>query len=142
MDTSTVPREVSDAVDTLGRRVARRRHRPIEEKRAIVEASLQSGASVAEVARRYEVNANQVFAWRRLYAQGLLEQHSRRMSGRKLVPIKLLESVSSPADVAPVCSVSPVPGTLTIELPSGARVAVNGCIDAALFTQALSLLLR
>ena len=30
------------------------------------------GISVAQVARRYEVNANQVFAWRRLADQGLL----------------------------------------------------------------------
>lgn len=142
MDTSTVTSEGSGAVDTLGRRVTRRRHRTIEEKRAIVEASLKLGASVAEVARRYEVNANQVFAWRRLHAQGLLEQHSRRISGRKLVPIKVLEAVSSFAGVPDVPSVSPVVGTLSIELPSGARIAVNGSIDAALLTQALSVLLR
>lgn len=138
MGTCTITGEVLGAVDTLGRHVARRRHRTIEEKRAIVEASLRPGASVAEVARRYEVNANQVFAWRRLHAQGLLEQHSRRMSGHKLVPVKVLEAIGSSSAVADV----PAAGTLTIELPSGARVAVNGGIEAALLAQALSLLLR
>lgn len=142
MDTSTHPNEVVSATDTLGRRIAPRRHRTIEEKQRIVAESFEPGASVAEVARRYEVNANQVFAWRRLHAQGLLEQHSRRMSGRKLVPIKVLEAIGSSSAVADVPSASTVAGTLTIELPSGARVAVNGCIDAALLTQALSLLLR
>lgn len=142
MDTSTVAGEVSGAVDTLGRRVARRRRRTIEEKRAIVEATLKPGASVAEVARRYEVNANQVFGWRRLHARGLLEQHSRRMSGRKLVPVKVLEAMGSSAAVAPVLSVHPVTGTLNIELPSGARIAVSGAIDATLLEHALRALLR
>src|ERR687894_1323216 len=47
----------------------RRRHRAWPEalKREIVAASLVPGASVSRVARRYDVNANQVFAWRRRY---------------------------------------------------------------------------
>lgn len=39
-------------------------------KRQIVEETLQPGASVSRVARKYGVNANQVFCWRRLYQQG------------------------------------------------------------------------
>src|SRR3954451_210839 len=47
----------------------RRRHRawPESLKREIVSATLQPGSSVSRVARRYDVNANQVFAWRRRY---------------------------------------------------------------------------
>ena len=41
-----------------------RRRRSAEEKRRIVEETLEAGASVARVARRHEVNANQVFYWR------------------------------------------------------------------------------
>ncbi len=46
-----------------------RRYRswPESLKREIVAASLVPGASVSRVARRYDVNANQVFAWRRRY---------------------------------------------------------------------------
>ena len=46
-----------------------RRYRswPESLKREIVAASLMPGASVSRVARRYDVNANQVFAWRRRY---------------------------------------------------------------------------
>ena len=46
-----------------------RRYRawPESLKREIVAATLLPGSSVARVARRYDVNANQVFAWRRRY---------------------------------------------------------------------------
>ena len=52
----------------------RRRNRSWPEalKREIVAASFEPGASVSVVARRYEVNANQVFGWRKLYRDGLL----------------------------------------------------------------------
>jgi transposase len=36
-------------------------------KREIVAASLKPGSSVSKVARHYDVNANQVFAWRKRY---------------------------------------------------------------------------
>src|SRR3954467_8950941 len=45
------------------------RHRawPESLKREIVAATLLPGASVSRGARRYDVNDNQVFAWRRRY---------------------------------------------------------------------------
>ena len=51
----------------------RRRHRawPESLKREIVAATLLPGASVSRVARRYDVNTNQVFAWRRRYRDGV-----------------------------------------------------------------------
>ncbi len=47
----------------------RRRNRswPVALKREIVAASLAPGSSVSLVARQYDVNANQVFSWRKLY---------------------------------------------------------------------------
>ncbi|WP_175991788.1 transposase, partial [Burkholderia stagnalis] len=48
-----------------------RRH-PTEWKRTIVALTFEPGASVARVARENGINANQVWAWRRLHAQGLL----------------------------------------------------------------------
>ena len=36
-----------------------------DEKRRIVDESVQEGASIAEVARRHELNANLLFTWRR-----------------------------------------------------------------------------
>jgi transposase-like protein len=49
-----------------------RRRRTIAEKRRVVEETMEPGASVARVARAHEVNANQVFHWRRLYERGRL----------------------------------------------------------------------
>ena len=56
---------------------APRRMRTVEEKFAIVAHSLEPGVSVAAVARQHGVNANLLFAWRRLHEQGLLEAHTR-----------------------------------------------------------------
>jgi transposase-like protein len=50
----------------------RKRHRTVEERRKIVEETLLQGASVSRVARRHDVNANQVFHWRKLYQEGRL----------------------------------------------------------------------
>jgi len=65
-------------VDTSERavvkRVSQRRRRSVDEKRRIVEKTLEPGASVARVARAHGLNANQVFAWRRQHRQGLLEE--------------------------------------------------------------------
>ncbi len=48
---------------------ARRKRRSwsVEEKRRIVDESLAAGASIAEVARRHDLNANQLFTWRRRF---------------------------------------------------------------------------
>jgi transposase len=48
-----------------------KRH-PVAFKRAVVEASFAPGASVSRVAREHDINANQVFLWRKLYQDGLL----------------------------------------------------------------------
>ena len=63
-----------------------RRLRTIEEKRRIVEEVLTGTESVAIVARRHEVNANLVFAWRRQYERGLLELSAARAA---LVSVKV-----------------------------------------------------
>lgn len=85
MDTSAV---AAAAVDTMGRRVAPRQFRTIEEKARIVAEMRAPGVSVAEVARRHEVNANQVFAWRRLADQGLLRS-SASDGAVQLLPVKV-----------------------------------------------------
>jgi transposase len=52
----------------------RRRSWTRDEKRRIVEESLEEGASIAEVARRHELNANLLFTWRREMGVGSTEQ--------------------------------------------------------------------
>lgn len=80
--------------DSLGRRGGSRRRRPLEEKRQIVEETLVPGASVAMVARRHELNANVLFAWRRLYQAGRLGTAPAPESS--LIPVKVIEPERSP----------------------------------------------
>jgi transposase len=60
-----------------------RRRRSVEEKLAIVRETFEPGASLSGVARRHQVNANQVFAWRKLYQDGSLSAVS---AGEQVVP--------------------------------------------------------
>ena len=57
----------------------RRQYRswPAALKREIVEASLAPGASASVVARRYGVNANQLFGWRKCYREEVLGEIGR-----------------------------------------------------------------
>ncbi|MGF6511321.1 transposase [Paraburkholderia sp. 32] len=61
----------------------RRRRRSVDEKLAIVRETFEPGATVSGVARRHQVNANQVFAWRKLYQDGSLSAVS---AGEQVVP--------------------------------------------------------
>jgi len=102
-------------------------YRTVEEKRRIVEEALQAGASVARVARAHGVNANQVFAWRRLYRQGRLERRANET--RALLPVRLVDSRSE-ASQSTVTPVRRTPsGVIHIEVPKG-QLRVTGCVDA------------
>ena len=59
-----------------------------QEKREIIEETLRAGASVSVVARAHDVNANQVFRWRKLYREGQLEVEE---STTRLLPVKVTD---------------------------------------------------
>ena len=71
-----------------------RRWRSVAEKRRIVELTLESGASVARVARAHGVNANHVFKWRRAFERGELAEHA--LASTALLPV----TVSAPSESA------------------------------------------
>src|SRR5438309_10046398 len=77
-------------------RQTKRRRRSVEEKRRIVEETLEAGASVARVARRHAVNANQVFYWRKKYREGRLGKNQ----SSKLLPVTLSDISRSKSDRA------------------------------------------
>src|SRR5882757_11446639 len=59
---------MSDGKDDFGAAPGRRRRSwSLDEKRRIVDETLEDGASLAEVARRHDLNANQLFTWRRQF---------------------------------------------------------------------------
>ena len=120
------------------RRGGRRQRFPIEQKRRIVEATLAPGASVARVARAFEVNANQVFAWRRAYKQGLLVD--RGSSGVKLLPVRIASEAADEA--SPVAEASPFQGAIHMEFPGKALLTVEGTASAESLRVILEHLLR
>ena len=115
-----------------GRRV--RRWRSVVEKREIVQATRERGASVAEVARAHGVNANQVFAWRRALERGEL---SEPCSG--LLPV----TVSAPSGPAQESHAGaseerrPGGGAIHIELAGRANISIESGADAAMVRQIL-----
>ena len=102
------------------------RRRTVDEKRQIAEETLSSGRSVAEIARSHEVNANQLFDWRRQYLEGRLGVNGRECA---LLPVTVNEaSDGGIAEPAASLSAAPVPGKKRIQLPRG-EVLVEGSVD-------------
>ena len=96
------------------------RRRSVKERREIVEETLIAGASVSRIARRHDVNANQVFYWRKLYREG-------RLGGSKqLLAVEVTKDRSAPVseEVSAPCS-----GSMEIKLAKGS-LRVFGSIDA------------
>lgn len=87
--------------------------RTIRERREIVEATLLAGASVSRVARRYDVNANEVFYWRKLHREGRLGVSA----AAQLLPVKVAADRSTEAGQDDGLVVRS--GTMEIELPKG-----------------------
>ena len=109
----------------------RRRHRarPESLKREIVAASLVPGSSVSRVARRYDVNANQVFAWRRRYREVAAEPAELRLL---------------PVTVTPDQPVGTTDASRLIEivLASGYRLRVGAGVQASTLRLVLDVLER
>ena len=111
----------------------RRRHRAWPEalKREIVAASLVPGASVSRVARRYDVNANQVFAWRRRYREAAAEPAALR-----LLPVTVTSD--QPERTAPARASE----VIEITLAGGYRVRVSDGVQASTLQLVLDVLER
>ncbi|KAI3589234.1 Mobile element protein, partial [Cupriavidus sp. U2] len=69
--TSFKPRQIVESIEILTE-PERRRRRSVQEKLAIVQETMEPGATVSAVARRHGLNPNQVFAWRKQYQEGSL----------------------------------------------------------------------
>ena len=99
----------------------KRRYRSKGERRQIVEESLRPGASVAVIARQHEVNANQVFHWRKLYREGRL---GTKPATAELVPVRITDAVDVEQPPAKLYS-----GVIVVELGK-ARIRIEGAVDA------------
>ena len=81
------------------------------------------------VARHYDVNANQVFAWRKRYRGG-----SSEAAALQLMPV----TVTPDRPVEP----APAPAPIEIELAGGYRVRVGNGVKAAALRLVLDVLER
>lgn len=79
----------SEIMGTVLTEPERRRRCTPQEMIAIVQETFQPGSSVSLVARRHNVNANQVFKWRKQYQDGGLTAVS---AGEEVVPASELNS--------------------------------------------------
>ena len=89
-----------------------------DEKRRIVAQSCAPGISVSVVARRYDVNANPIFTWRRdpCYQPAADDAPS-------FLPV---EVVPEPSPLTPAAS----EGRIEIALSNGHRMSATGSFDA------------
>lgn len=123
--------------DGFTKRGSYRHHTP-EFKRAVVQQSLTTGASVSLIARKHNVNANQLFTWRKAFREGKLG--SPASDNCKLVPVTIDERCrteplrSSDAAVASV-------GVISLEVGK-VRVRIEGAADAATLSLIMERLLR
>jgi transposase len=120
-----------------------KRIRSKEERRRIVEETLKPGASVSLVARAHDVNANQLFKWRKQYREGRLEP---KPSSNTLLPVKISDSVP-PAVQSEAAAPSrrrvkaKRAGIIDIDL-GHARVRIEGTADADCVRATLEGLMR
>ena len=118
-------------MDTTGTGRRRNRSWPEALKREIVAATLTPGSSVSLVARRYDVNANQVFAWRRRYRAGSAEP-----TGLQLMPVTV--TPDQPTEIAPARASD----LIEIELAGGYRVRIGNGVKASALRVVLDVLAR
>ena len=110
----------------------KKRRRSVEERRKIVEETLQPGASVSRVARRHDVNANQVFYWRKLYREGRLVS----TAAMKLLAVKVAEESSLEGKDDGLARRW---GTMEIQLAKG-TLRIAGAVDVVALRAAMECL--
>ena len=126
-------------MDTNGKRRINKRW-PEALKREIVVATLVPGASVSVIARRYDVNVNQVFGWRRRFGPPVAAIPATSPSPRP----RLMEVALAPDSVEPPLSSAARAGDDLIEIEVGGtyRVRVGANFDGRVLRRLLDVLVR
>ena len=106
-------------------------------KREIVAASLMPGASVSVVARQYDVNANQVFSWRRHYREA--PEPPSAPAAPRLIPVTL---IAGPDSAGAQQQPTAVAETIEIEVAGKYRIRVGSSFDGQALRRVLDVLGR
>lgn len=114
-----------------------RRRWSAELKRELVAATLEPGSSVALVARRHEVNANQLFKWRR-------ELGAVAPVAKGLVPVEVTPTLPAGPliEARPPAPARPELGRIEITLAGGVRVKIEGAADPVTVAAALGAVMK
>jgi transposase len=103
----------------------KKRRWPDDEKRSICFQTTVQGVSVAQVARRYAMNANLIFKWLRDERYAPAVDLVTELDGPVFLPVEIEASAS----LDPVVATTPT-GRIEIELSSGHRITAEGGFDA------------
>ena len=114
---------------------SRNRSWPEALKREIVAASFAPGSSVSMVARHYDVNANQVFGWRKRY------RDDPRAPAIPTAP-QLIPVVVTAEQDAVAAQRSSVAETIEIDLAGKYRVRVSSGVEVQALRRVLDVLER
>ena len=118
----------------------RNQRHPDEFKRSVVEQSYLPGTSVARLAHSHDINANQIFAWRKLFRDA--ELPAAASTDVALIPVTLSQTITAvPGEVrSKPCDDR---NTGSIELHVGrARLTIRGTPDASVLQAVLTQMLR
>jgi transposase len=110
----------------------KRRSWALDEKRRIVDESLEDGASIAEVARRHDLNTNQLFTWRRQFGVELAAPQERA----SILPVTITP------DTTMECSAPGPIGQMEIVLAEGDRIIVWADVETAALSRVVKALRR
>ena len=118
-------------VDTSAGRILgkRRRRWPEALKRQIVAETREPGSSVSIVARRHDVNANQLFLWRRELGS---KPPSAAVGSETMLPVEIAAERRRPQRAGIGC--------IEIEFGNGTRVRVRGEVAPETLRQVIELL--
>ena len=105
----------------MGKKYRKRRSWSDDEKAMICAQTRERGVSVSQVARRYDVNANQVFNWLK---DPRFADDSLPDAEQCFLPIEIIEEV--PARRSAVTGLS----ILEIDVVGGHRLRITGAYDA------------
>lgn len=109
------------------------RQHSTEFKRAVVAKSLEDGASVARLAREFNINANQVFNWRKQFAE--LQGTRNENPPAALLPVTVMDTPAAADE-----HVAPTPGVIVLTV-GATQLRLEGSVDAATLAQVLARLL-
>jgi transposase len=113
--------------------LAKRRNWPEAFKRQVVAETLEPGSSVSIVARRHDLNTNQLFKWRR---ELLPKAPPATAEGSTMLPVEI---VAEP-ERRPARRRVERAGFIEIEFGCGARVSIRGEVALRTLRQVIELL--